>query len=169
MHLRLEDKVKQVISIPAYYKKFVDQNAELKPKIPIPCKMHNEKHGKSLSWNPDADRLSCRGKCHFSGDVIDLHQRWTHLRDREEATLSLAIMFNIGKDKTELVRRKENYSRLLIDKVGYLNKAESMLKTIDDYIELDYLMSKNKMTSEIIEDLKDFIQARGGEINEARY
>lgn len=163
--MRLEDKIKQAITIPVYHKRYINDKIDLDEITgSIPCDIHHEKHGASFSYNKELKVWSCWGKCHKTGDVIDLHQKWYNLPNRDEATKSLALILNITEDRMELVRHKAKVNILRTDMIKYLNRAEALVNNIDACIELDYLMSQLKTDSETIDDLKDFIKRHGGRV-----
>lgn len=168
--MRLADKVKKTISLSQYYQRYIDKDVDLDAdadsgKETRPCKIHGEKEGGSFSYKKSKGIVSCFGKCHmFGADVIGLHQKWFKLNDRDTATKHLADLIGVKEDITDLKRPEAKINKLLVDKTVYLNRAESLVKDIDSCIELDYLMSQLKNDSEIIVDLKSFIERHGGKV-----
>lgn len=161
--MNTEDIIKERISIPEYYKENIDHEVDLE-KITgsIPCRLHGEKHGASFSYSKNKKVCSCFGRCHFTGDVIELHRRWQKLKDREEAIQSLASILNIEIGRATLERHKTKLNGFMIEKTSLLNKAETLARDLNSILELDYLMSQYKEDSEIIGDLKKFIERHGG-------
>lgn len=163
--MRVEDKIKEMLPIPTYYKTDIDPSVDLNSIVgSIPCKFHNEKHGASFSYSKEKKVCSCFGRCHFTEDVIGLHQRWHKLESREEAIDSLCNRLGIEKGRIGLVRAKDEIKFYEVEKTSLLNKCERLAKDIETILELDYLMSQLKSDSELIEDLKQFVERHGGRL-----
>lgn len=130
-------------SIPQYYKEYVDPKVDLNLNTSQPCPFHNEKTGKSFSYSKQLNKWRCFGACHCGGDVIDLHKLNYRLKSREEAKKSLANILGINF-KTEL---KFETPVIEVDAMEVHKKrayalAVSLSKTPDDWLELDYILSK---------------------------
>lgn len=127
-------------SIPEYFKRYVNSNIDLNTETSIPCPFHHEEHGKSFTYSPTKKVFRCWGACHTGGDVIALHQLNHKYKTRDEAKRSLYAMFEI--DNKPSFRKKEvtvNEEEVK-ERVAYAN-ALRVAKTVDDWIELDYIMS----------------------------
>lgn len=148
--MRIED----VISIPEYYKKFCDSNVDLNEVRSIPCKFHNEKHGKSFTFSPEKKLWRCWGSCHCGGGVVQLHRLNYGLRNDTEARESLADILGIKEDKKELHIPKEAVPDEFSAQLRVLQaKAIRMATTVDRWLELDYEMSQYPVTTEQLEML----------------
>ena len=153
------------ITIPEYFKAYVDKSVDLTVTKNIPCPFHNEKEGKSFTYSPEKQIWRCWGACHTGGDVIRLHQLNYHLKSYQDAKVSLYTLLGIQEElkptfkpvKVKL-NPADNNRRILF------NKACELAATLspDKWIELDYIMSKVPYDTE---ELKTFISANKGEID----
>lgn len=130
-------------SVPEYFKEHVDPKIVLEKTPYIPCPFHNEKTGKSFSYSKNLGIWRCFGACHCGGDVVMLHKLNHRMKTREEAERALYALYDLPYRKVTSFERKpvtfnENdaYRRYLYA------TALRVTKTVDDYLELDYLLSK---------------------------
>lgn len=130
-------------SIPKYYRDHVDPQVDLSVTPSIPCIFHNETHGRSFSYKAGSEIWRCFGACHCGGDVIDLHRHHYKLRSREEATKSLYRLYGLHYDPVRLSMpkaaepdRTDAYRRRVYE------AALRLAVTPDDWIQLDYIVSK---------------------------
>ena len=142
------------IDIPEYYKRFCDPDVDLNIERSIPCKFHNEQHGKSFSYSPEKHIFRCWGQCHCGGGVVQLHKLNFHLRTDEEAEESLCAILGIEPSKKEFgvlpeVHVNEENVKLRTLTARAIRKA----KSVDQWLELDYIMSKVPVS---VEDLEVF-------------
>jgi hypothetical protein len=131
---------KSLLSIPEYYKKYKNPNIDLEKETSIPCEFHNEKHGKSFTYSPTKKVFRCWGECHTGGNVINLHMLNYGIRDYDEAKQNLYQLEGITEEITfqrPSLKVDENDVRY---RIAY-SKAISVAKTIEDWIELDMIMS----------------------------
>lgn len=145
-------------TIPEYFKKYVNANIDLDIDNAIPCPFHHEEHGKSFTWSPTKKVFRCWGACHTGGDVINLHKLNYRFKTREEAKKSLYEMYQISDTPTFVRKEVEANPTEVRNRVAYAN-AISMAKTIDDYIELDYIMSMSPVDTARLET---FVMVRKG-------
>lgn len=142
-----------------YYKQFVDSKVDLSVTTSIPCHFHKETHGRSFSVTKDLSKWRCFGACHCGGDVIDLHRLNMRLRSREEALQSLYALYHIPykeeAKKPEIVQGEVNEAAVSYG-VAY-SEALCYAKTVDDWIELDYIMSQFPVSED---KLKAFVNMR---------
>lgn len=155
----MKDDLSRFPTIPQYYKEYVDPNTDLELEPTQPCVFHEEKHGRSFSYSKRLNIWRCFGQCHCGGDVIDLHRLNYRLKSREEAKKSLCSILGlqitevISFDKKEIkvdmkdVHRRRVYALAL-----------SLAKEPDDWLELDYIMSKVPYD---VHELEIFCSARG--------
>jgi len=147
------------ITIPEYFKTYVDPSVDLTVTHNVPCPFHNEQSGKSFTYSADKNIWRCWGACHFGGDVFALHQLHYHLHTRESAIKSLYKL--LGKDY-ELVptfeKRAVHIDKTMVERNTLYARAceiANNLKDIDAYIELDYILSKVPFDTD---DIKNYIQ-----------
>lgn len=141
---------------------YIDRSIDLEETPKICCPFHKE-DTPSFSYNPALGVWRCFGSCKFGGDVISMHQKLHKMNSRQDAVQSLALLFRLDSKEIDFTL----YDNIEIDEmqvkyVVMVNKAEGLCKSIEDYIELDYLMSFNKPRYEIVEDLDEFITHRTG-------
>lgn len=146
-------------TIPQYYTQYVDSKVDLSETPYQPCPFHGEVNGRSFSFSRQMGIWRCFGACHSGGDVIDLHRLNYRLKTKDEALKSLCALYGITLDvkpdfkiETPEVDEREVYRRRA------LAVAMSLAKTADDYIELDYIVSKVPYD---VKDLEIFCSSRG--------
>lgn len=152
-------KTNRLPTIPQYYKQYVDPKVDLITAPTQPCPFHEEKVGKSFSYSAKLNIWRCFGQCHCGGDVIDLHKLNYHLKDRKEATESLYRLLGI-KNELDLSFERE------IPEVDYKDiyrrsvyaKAVSLANGPDDWLQLDYILSKVPYD---VTDLEVFCASKG--------
>lgn len=158
MSVALEQHIKKAIDIPTYFLRFVDNKINLVDTPSICCPFHDE-DTPSFSYSHDKGVWSCFGSCKAGGDVINMHKKNRGLRTREEAINSLARELNIDRRTLGFVAPDyDDYRNKTVAK--YKSKliiASNKAKTVEQWLELDYLVSFNKPYDEMIEDLDDFI------------
>ena len=147
-------------TIPEYYKRFINKSKDLELEPKQCCPFHKE-DTPSFSYSQSKGVWRCFGGCKIGGDVVDLHRYNFKIKDRESAKESLYKLYGIKYEKriqqTQQIipnkeRELENY---------YLGLSDSLCKTVADYLELDYIMSKYPIEQM---ELKDFILQRGGKV-----
>lgn len=130
-----------LISIPEYYSRFIDPSVDLNKTPKICCPFHQE-DTPSFSYSAAKGVWSCFGSCKTGGDVIALHRKHHRLRSRREAEDSLYKLLGLsvidrqrradpGKADEQAVQFKAAYA-----------KAALVARTIEDWDELDYIMSQ---------------------------
>lgn len=147
-------------SIPAYFKEHVDVTIDLEKTPSIPCPFHDEKSGKSFSYSRNLNIWRCFGACHCGGDVVDLHKLNMRIKSRKEAEKSICKIYGLNyneipdfssKKEVEVnphdVRKRRAYAC-----------AVRLAKTPDDWIELDYILSKVPYD---VKELEVFCSVRG--------
>jgi hypothetical protein len=130
-------------TIPEYYKERVDPNVDLETEPYQPCPFHNETTGKSLSYSKQLGIFRCFGKCHCGGDVIDMHRLNYRLKSREEAKRSLYSLYNISFEDTISFEKEEvEVDEKDVHRRRAYSLSLKLAQTPDDWIELDYILSK---------------------------
>lgn len=149
----------QLPKIPDYYSTYVDMKINLENTPTVPCPFHGEQNGRSFSYSRQLGIWRCFGACHRGGDVIDLHMLNYKLKSYEEAAKSLCHMVGVKFENTPTFQRDEYkvdendvYRRRL------LANACELAKIPDDYIELDYIVSKYPYDAR---ELETFCNVRG--------
>lgn len=146
--MRIED----YISIPEYYKRFCDENVDLNEVRNIPCKFHNEKHGKSFTYSAEKRMWRCWGSCHCGGGVVQLHRLNYRLHNDTEARESLLEILGIKTDEfviPEEAKPDESLAQLKVLQA----KAIRLADTVERWLELDYEMSQYPITVDRLEML----------------
>lgn len=146
-------EVEDLIDIPSYYKRYVDDKVDLNQTKNIPCKFHGEVNGKSFTYSPEKHVWRCWGACHCGGGVVQLHRLNFHLRSDEEARTSLEKILGIKKDKAvTLIQPKvpepDTKGATL---QALIAKCERHAKTPEQWIELDYVMSQYPVDKDKLE------------------
>lgn len=146
-------------SIPDYFRQYVDPKIDLTTTPSIPCPFHDEKSGRSFSYSKQLGVWRCFGACHCGGDVIELHRLNYRMKTREEAKRAMYTLYGISLkeelsfDKKELAVNEEDVHRRHV-----YATALSLANTVDDWIELDYIMSKVPYD---VKELEVFCSTRG--------
>ena len=150
---------KGLLSIPEYYKRYINHNVDLSIETKQCCPFHHE-DTPSFSYSPERGTWRCFGACHKGGDVIDLHQLNYKLSNREEAKRSLMDILGI-KEEVTFVRERPQPNEEEVHKRIVYNKAIRCAHTVEDFEELDYIMSFYPLS---VEKLETFIRRHGIEI-----
>ena len=144
------------ITIPEYYKKYIDSAVDLSTTKNIACPFHHEQTGKSFTYSPDLGKWRCWGACHTGGDIIDLHKMNYHLHTRKEAYESLCNLIGHIELLTPTFQlEKPHVDETYVERNVLYNKAVRLATNPTSWIELDYILSKVPFD---LEDLKNFIQ-----------
>ena len=146
-------------SIPQYFKEHVDSNIDLDKTPSIPCPFHGEKTGRSFSFSRNLNIWRCFGQCHCGGTVVDLHKLNHRIQSRKEAEKSLYALYDIPY-KVTLTFDKEDIkiNDYDVHKRRVYSTALSLAKSVDDWVELDYILSKVPYD---VKELEIFCSARG--------
>lgn len=130
-----------LISIPEYFTRFIDKSIDLNHTPKICCPFHEE-DTPSFSYSAEKGRWRCFGACKVGGDVIALHQKNYRLRSRREAEESLYKLLGLGVLGAQRhVEKGVADERAVAFKSAYA-KATMVAKTVEDWDELDYIMSQ---------------------------
>lgn len=146
-------------TVPQYYKQYVDNKVDLNEMPYQPCPFHGEISGRSFSYSKQLGIWRCFGACHAGGDVINLHKLNYKLKTREEALKSICSLYGIDVEEApsfEYVKPEIDENEVYRHRA--LACAMQMANTPDDYIELDYIVSKVPYD---VKDLEIFCSARG--------
>lgn len=133
----------RIPTVPEYYQEFINKSVDLISTPKQCCPFHNEKTP-SFSYNIETGRWTCFGRCHASGDVIEMHRRFYKLESKEEAERSLCTIYEVErKVSLESLTEKEYLISpdRLEDNSIYL-EACRLANTTERWLELDYEMSK---------------------------
>lgn len=147
-------------TIPEYFKEHVDSSIDLIVTPHCACPFHGEVNGKSFSYKVDGNIWSCFGACHvIGGDLVALHKLNYKLATREEAEASLYAMYNVKRDYVKDFKKKRpevNENDVHRRRVYAL--ALKCAKTPDDWLALDYILSKVPYD---VKELETFCVHRG--------
>ena len=130
---------KSIISIPDYFRRFIDSTVDLSTDNKVCCPFHKE-DTPSFSYSPERNTWRCFGACHIGGDVIALHQKNYKLPDRASAKASLLAILGI-KNEVTFERPKVSANEELVRERLIYAKALELAVTVEDWLELDYIMS----------------------------
>ena len=147
-----------LISIPEYYKKYINGQVDLSLEPKQCCPFHHE-DTPSFSYSPERGTWRCFGACHKGGDVIDLHQMNFKLATRAEAKASLMSILGI-KEEITFTRERPKPNENDVHKRLLYRKALDCAKTVEDYVELDYIMSFYPLD---LNKLETYCKARSSE------
>ena len=128
-----------MLTVPEYYKRFINRNVDLTLEPKQCCPFHKE-DTPSFSYSPERGTWRCFGACHAGGDVIELHKLNYHLKSREEARASLLSILGIKEEVTFEVKRPEPNENEVRKRLLY-HKALECARDVDSWLELDYIMS----------------------------
>lgn len=146
-------------SIPEYFKKYVDTKVDLDTTPQIPCPFHDEKTGKSFSYSKQLGIWRCFGACHCGGDVIDLHRLNYRMKTRDEAKRALYMLYGISlSEELNFDKKKVEVNMEDVHRRRVYAAAVKLAKTPDDYIALDYIVSKVPYD---VKELEVFCSSRG--------
>lgn len=146
-------------TIQEYFKEHVDSKIDLDKTPSIPCPFHNEKTGKSFSFSKTLGIWRCFGACHCGGDVIELHKLNHKMKSREDAARELHKLYGLPyKTVINFERKQVQVNPTDVHRRYVYAMAVSLAKTVDDYIELDYILSQVPFD---INDLETFCTTRG--------
>ena len=142
-------------TVPEYYMEHINKGVDLTADPKQCCPFHKE-DTPSFSYNPATGRWSCFGKCHAHGDVIDMHMRWMHFNNKDEAKKDLEIRYD-ARTMPNLRKLQSNADVLVSednveDQTTYA-EAVALANTPERWIELDYAMSKTPFDRIAIREL----------------
>lgn len=140
-------------TVPEYYQEFINGDTNLAVSPKQCCPFHDEKTP-SFSFNINTGRWTCFGRCHVSGDVIDMHQRWFHFESRAAAEVDLRIKYNARERVTLDSLKEDRYipEDNILNNVTYA-RAVALADTPERWLELDYEMSKSPFDRINLQDL----------------
>lgn len=131
------------ITVPQYFKQYVDKNIDLTETNAICCPFHKEKTP-SFRYNPSTGMFRCFGACKTGGDVVVLHRLNYRLKDNITAEESLCKLLGIVPMKLRDLNVLETHviiddDSLRLDRI--YNLCLMHANTIERWIEMDYVMS----------------------------
>ena len=130
---------KNIISIPEYFRRFIDPTVDLSIDNKVCCPFHKE-DTPSFSYSPERNTWRCFGACHVGGDVIELHRKNYKIADRTAAKASLLALLGI-KNEVKFERTKVTANEELVKERLIYAEALELAATVEDWLELDYIMS----------------------------
>jgi DNA primase len=159
MSQALAAQITRKLAVPAYVKQYINHEIDLDSTPKICCLFHDETTP-SFSYNKDKGVWRCFGACKVGGDVIAMHMKHHKIKSRDEAMKNLASLLGIDSRVLDLSPPEIKLDENLIQYGPLLNRATKVAKTVDDYLDLDYIMSQHKPTHELKEDLELYINRR---------
>lgn len=132
------------MTVPQYYKKFINSNVDLESEPKQCCPFHKEKTP-SFSFNASTGTWRCYGSCKTGGDIIELHRMNYKLKNKTEAETSLYMVLGIQVPKAkslELLSREPviiNEDNVELDRVYRLCLIHA--DNPNRWVEMDYAMS----------------------------
>ncbi|MCM1215107.1 MAG: CHC2 zinc finger domain-containing protein [Lachnospiraceae bacterium] len=146
-------------TIPQYFKQYVDSKVDLETTPQIACPFHDEKTGRSFSYSKQLGIWRCFGACHCGGDVIDLHRLNYRMKTRDEARRAMYSMYGISlKEELNFDKKRVEVNMADVHRRRVYAAAVQLAKTPDDYLELDYIVSKVPYD---VKELEVFCSSRG--------
>ena len=130
------------ISIPDYFSRFIDSSIDLNKTTKICCPFHEE-DTPSFSYSPEKGLWRCFGACKVGGDVVALHQKNYRLRSRREAEESLYKILGLRRAGFSRQVEKGVADECVVAFKSAYAKATMVARTVDDWGELDYIMSQH--------------------------
>lgn len=150
-----------MITIPEYFSKYINNSIDLNTTPKVCCPFHQE-DTPSFSYSALMGKWRCFGACHVGGDVIALHQKHKHLKNRQEAYGDLCKLE--GYDAAEVLTLQETKSdNIQIDDVEVMNSSiyNSIIFKLtkpEQWIELDQIMSEYPIDQERLKEYGNSIQ-----------
>ena len=92
------------MTVPEYYRKFIDPKVNLEETPKVCCPFHEE-NTPSFSYDERSGRWRCFGRCKTGGDTIDMHMRNFRLKSRVEAEESLCSLLGIPYKKISSIEQ----------------------------------------------------------------
>lgn len=154
----IEDLINKKVTVPEYFNKNIDSSVDLVKNNWQCCPFHKEKTP-SFRYNPITGIWQCFGKCKKKGKTVEMHMMRTGIETKEEAILDLQKILGITAGEVLHLKRRDLHTSSELDRECrqlYL-KALGSLKTVEDWIDFDYVMSQNVIKMEQVELLKSFL------------
>lgn len=154
-------KLDNFISIPDYWRDYVNANIDLRTDPKQACPFHHEQHGQSFSYSEEKGYWSCFGACHvLGGDVVRMHMLNYHIESYEKAEESLARLYGIKNEKEiTFYRQQPKVDDREVKLRVAIAQAEGLATDPDSWVELDLIMSQYPPDAE---KLQMFINQRKG-------
>jgi len=160
------DRLCKTISIPRYMKNYVDDRIDLVETPKIPCPFHDD-HSPSFTYSADKGLWRCWSNPDCGGgDVIHMHLKNYKLSSREDAIESLARLLGVDLNEIDFSEKTIKVDQTLHEYAMLQVVAERRCKGPSDWVALDYIMSQRRPVFEMVEDLKNFVELKGGISNE---
>lgn len=159
---QIEEIIRKSITVPEYYRRYINPNVNLYSEPKQCCFNHKEKTP-SFSYLASADKWSCFGECHLYGkDVIDMHRLRMKLDTRDKAIKSLCDILGIDNSNISIDIHKDfsKYDKEKSEMNILKQKANICSKTIDDYVKLDTIMTNGYENKDLIKELKLYVNER---------
>lgn len=144
-----------LISIPEYFKRYIDSRVDLSVENKICCPFHKE-DTPSFSYSPERGTWRCFGSCKCGGDVIELHRVNNKLPNRAVAQKSLMELLGLKQEVTFKRERPKPNENDVRRRLAYA-RAVSCAKTVEDWLELDQIMSYSPVD---VDDLDNYWKGR---------
>jgi hypothetical protein len=150
----------QLISIPEYFKAYINKDINLLQTPKICCPFHEETLP-SFSYSIEKDVWRCFGACKIGGDVVVLHQANYKLKNRVEAKKSLYRLLGIEDESTIILQTPivPVIPESVLEKNVAYASALRAAATVDDWLALDYIMSQSPVNVSLLEM---FVNSRSG-------
>lgn len=152
-------RIRESISIPEYFEKFVDINIKLLEEPKICCPFHEDSNP-SFTYSPDKKLWRCwSGPC-GGGDVIAAHKINYHLKTKDAAIESLCELLGLKNVEIDFNEKPPEVDKILVRLISLTSIADNLCKSKDDYLNLDFIMSQRKPVHERILDLESFLELK---------
>lgn len=131
------------ITIPQYYQKYIDNTVNLNDINSVCCPFHKE-HTPSFVYKQETGTWRCYGACKTGGTVIDLHRMNYKLKNNTEAEASLRSVLGLPTVSIKSLDNLNDYVFIDEDSIELdriYNLCLMYAKTVDRWLEMDYVMS----------------------------
>ena len=110
-----------MLTIPEYFKQFINEKIDLDVTPKICCPFHEE-DTPSFSYSASKGVWRCFGACNFGGDVYALHQKKFHFSKRSEAIADLNKRLGIKEEEIleEELSVKPVHENKITDRISLL-------------------------------------------------
>lgn len=131
------------LTVPEYYKKFINSKIDLTETSKVCCPFHSE-DTPSFSYNASTSKWRCFGSCKAGGGVVDLHRMNYKLKSNSEAEKSLCKVLGIPIQKISSIDHL-NEPVVIDDESVELDRIYNLCNlhanNIDRWVDMDYVMS----------------------------
>lgn len=154
----IEEAINKKVPVPSYFNKFIDSSVDLVKDNWQCCPFHKEKTP-SFRYNPLTGEWQCFGQCKRKGKTVEMHMMRNGIEDKEDAIYDLQKVLGIETAEALSLKKRDTKTSSEIDREYRACYYEILgkLKTVEDWIDFDYVMSQSVNTYEKTKLLKSFL------------